>query len=185
MSQNYKTIYIGFSTSPAFYSKIISKFIGSRFTHVYLKYVSEKSGIEFYYEAQWKNHVNLIGPKLFHDENIIVEELPVLVTDEEFYKLLKQSVDLCGRPFGFWEILGHAAVKTCALFGKKIKNPLGKGRSNYVCSELVASLLIDCLDCKFEKSDLDLIDPKDVYDSVIQHQNCATQVKRRKNHKVG
>jgi hypothetical protein len=107
--------------------------------------------------------VNFVGSRRFEEKNTILREIEFDIEDKTYYDLLRFCVDEVGKPYGFKQILGIAWVLLFRCFGIKKKNPFAAGRGSYVCSELVASILIEFFGFRIMQ-DLDLITPKEVFE---------------------
>ena len=155
-------VIIGFSKARSPYS-ILSKAIrlveGTKFSHIYIRLPSLDIAEEVIYQASGLK-VNMECYKAFDHHAIIVEEYELEISDEALRKTWKFALQNAGISYGSKELVGFIWVKLCALFGKKVDNPFRDGRATYVCSELVAYILEDCLD--IETGDPENMTPKEM-----------------------
>lgn len=156
-----ETIYIGFSARKKwnFLSWFLQKCQRAAYSHVYVRFCSESLKRDLIYQAS-EMSVHFIGGDRFRDECDIIKEYPLLVSIEAKTKILQFAIDNAGRPYGWIELLGFGWVYLCRIFGRKVKNPLGDKNRSFICSELVANVLLE-LGYKIP-GDLDTIAPVDI-----------------------
>lgn len=160
-----RKVYIGFSTpknkNP--FPWLVRKIQGTEFSHVYLRLpTGRRLKQDLIYQAS-NTMVNFVGSKRFEDQNHIIKEIELDIESDTYYKLLQFCVNEAGKSYAFLQILGIGWVLFAGLFGAKVKNPFPQGGSSYVCSELVAAILIEFFGFRIMQ-DLDLITPKEVYE---------------------
>lgn len=158
-------IVIGFSKPKGEFkplSWLIRVFEGTPYSHVYISWHSEKLNRTLIYQASGAQ-VNFTSPTVFESINETVAEFELEVSDEAKLEVVRFAVDNAGVPYGCRQIVGMAISRIFRLFGAKVKNPFSDGRSTYVCSELVGTILEEKLG-KEIKEDLDVIGPKGIYD---------------------
>ena len=157
-------IIIGFSTHKKFsiLSSLIKCIEGTKFSHVYLKFESKSINRKLIYQASGLT-VNFCGNDIFYSKNKDIAQFVIPVTEEEKIKILQKCVDLCGKPYGIKELFGLGLVKICAIYGKKIKNPFQDRSRTYICSELIATILMTI---GFTFKDLDSVSPKDLFNKL-------------------
>lgn len=157
-----ESIVIGFSTHREFniLSWFIRKVLKTDFSHVYIKWYSERLNRWLIYQASGLK-VNFVGQPLFLEHNKPVAEFLISITEQQKTDMMATAIDLAGKPYGMKQLIGMGLVYLCKAFGKDIKNPFNDGSNTFVCSELAAVVLVK-LGMKLE--DLDSISPKDLYE---------------------
>lgn len=135
-------IIVGFSRPKKWkpFAWLIMKAYGIDYDHVYVKFRSEKFDRNIIYQAS-STMVNFMSDEIFEEENLIVDEFEVEITDENLVGMIQFAMDNAGRPYGVKEALGLGIVRIAELLGKTIKNPFKDGGSTYVCSALGAYIL--------------------------------------------
>lgn len=165
-----RKLYVGFSRPKSGFvpfSQAIRAVLGTTYSHVYVKFKSDSFNRVLIYQASHLA-VNFVGEDRFNDSAVTVAEFELDVSDETFKQTIQFAIDKAGVPYGMSQIFGILYVKALGLFGVKAKNPFPNGSGNYICSELVAQILKEIIGLKIEK-DLDLIDPKEVYELLKAH----------------
>ena len=133
----------------------------SSFSHAYIEFNSEFYQRNLIYQASGLS-VNFIGEDLFNSKEVTVKEFTIPISDEAKKQVVQFAIDHAGLPYNIGGVVGIGAVKFCALFGKRIKNPItGNG---YFCSELAAQILQDFEDASFSSQDIQKMTPTDLYD---------------------
>jgi hypothetical protein len=141
-------------------SSAIMKVDDVDFSHAYIKLWSEKYNRYLIYQASGLQ-VNFVNQEIFESHNVAVHEFEVEVSDETRTIVMQYAIDRCGMPYSIKELFGFLLVKINSCFGKTIKNPFGDGNRSYVCSELVAEIIRECLGKQLPK-DPDDMTPKDL-----------------------
>lgn len=156
-------IIIGFSKPKKFkpFAAAIMLGYGTPYDHVYIKFNSSFFSRELIYQAS-KTLVNFMGTGVFNDENLIVREYQLSISDHQMKDLIQFCIDNVGKPYSMKEALGLGLVRLCELFGKKIRNPFRGSNDTYVCSVLASYVLQFFTDNKLEKDFQDM-SPKDVW----------------------
>lgn len=131
------------------------------YSHSYIKIYSEKYDRYLIYQAS-STMVNFMNMETFNEEALVVHETQVEVSPEQRSKILRYSIDNCGKPYGVKEVFGMGWVRINQWFGKEIQNPFSDQDKTLVCSELTSIVLRDCLNIKLPK-DPDDMTPLDVY----------------------
>lgn len=170
-----RKIVVGFSKPKAGFvpfAEAIKKVLGSQFSHTYIKFKADSFNRVLIYQASG-TAVNFMAEERFLDHNTVVAEFDLEVSEEVFNKTLQFAIDQVGTPYGMSQIFGILYVKALGLFGLKAKNPFPNGSGNYVCSELVAQILKEIIGLKVD-IDLDLIDPKEVFELLQQNEISET-----------
>lgn len=157
------TIFIGFSKPKKFriFAELIKLVFATPYDHVYLKFNSNFFSRDLIYQAS-KLMVNFMGLKTFHEENEIIREFEVDLTDDQMKALIQFSIDNACKPYGISEALGLGYVRLAEICGRKVKNPFGGGTDNYVCSVLAAYILQNFTSHTYE-GDFQDMSPRDVW----------------------
>lgn len=152
-----KTIAIGFSRpkKTKILSWLIQKVQGTDYSHVYLKFTSEKLKRNLIYQASGLQ-VNFIGEQLFTEHCTVVKECKIDVCDDTYTKIMTFAVDRAGYPYSFKQLLNIAIYM---ITGKA--KTFTSGREAYVCSELAGEILKNILKIAIEKN-LDILTPEDI-----------------------
>lgn len=162
MAKKNKKLIIGFSTPKAWYAQpaswLIKKIEGCDYSHTYIKISSNNLEEDLYYHASGLS-VKFLGECLFKEQNNIVKEFEFDITDYRYYKTLDFAISQTGKPFSIPQLFGIGIVRMASILGKKIRNPFGK--KGYICTELVAHLLITVYGREITK-DFDSITLKDI-----------------------
>lgn len=152
-----KTITIGFSESKKFLPIgcwLIKKWMGTPYSHVYMKFRSESLDRTLIYEAVG-NGVRFMGDKVWQQQAKEVCSFDIQLSEENWKLLLQHCVDFAGTNYAYSQNLGIALAKVINLK----TNPFQSGQN---CSELVSEIL------KLEGYNIlcntNLITPKDIYD---------------------
>lgn len=154
---------IGFSRSKkkfAIFSWLIRLVDGTKYSHVYIKWYSNKLQREIIYQASG-TMVNFVGTSVFLEKNEIIKEYELEISDETSLKVKQFAMDKAGIKYGLKQVLGIGYVKLMYIFGKNVRNPFDDGSHTYVCSELVGEILKEKLNFGMD-IDLQTITPKDI-----------------------
>lgn len=156
-----KTVAIGFSRPKKWMplAWIIQKVQRTDYSHVYIKFTSDKYQRNLIYQASGLQ-VNFVGEAVFKDHCEIVKECVIQVSDETYTKMMTFAIDKAGYPYSIKQLF-NIVLYMCT--GKA--HILGTGRDSYVCSELAAEMLKSILNVPISE-DLDIITPKDVDNSL-------------------
>ena len=156
-----KTIAIGFSRPKKFMilSWFIRKIQHTDYSHVYIKFTSDKYKRNLIYQASGLQ-VNFVGEQVFADHCEVVKECQLQVSDEIYHKMMTFAIDKAGYPYSLKQLFN---IVIYTWTGKA--HVLGSGRSAYVCSELAGEMLKTILNVSISE-DLDIITPKDVDDAL-------------------
>ncbi len=153
-----KTVVVGFSRPKhcTLLSKLIMKLQGTNYSHVYLMFYSESLDRKLIYQASGLQ-VNFVGSQLFYEHHIAVKEFELSISDEAYKKALQFAVDKAGSPYSIKQLFRILWYSTTGHLTQ------GDGRQMYVCSELVAQMLLEDFGLDVNK-DLDLVTPKDLFE---------------------
>lgn len=158
-----KTIAIGFSRPKKFMilSWLIRKIQRTEYSHVYIKFQSDKYKRNLVYQASGLQ-VNFVGEEVFKDHCEIVKECSIQVSDEIYTKMMTFAIDRAGYPYSIEQLFN---IVIYMITGKA--RTFSDGRSGYVCSELVGEMLRTILGVLIKK-DLDIVTPKDIYNALTE-----------------
>lgn len=144
-----RTIYVGFSSPKSWKigSASIKAWIKKPYSHVFVAWKSDYFSRVLVYHAAHGN-VHFLSLDRLLQENVIVRLFKLEVSEEQYAKLVTKCIDLAGEQYGYSELLKIIVKDLCDSVGiqcKIIKNDRG-----YICSELLAELLLD-LGAAFER----------------------------------
>lgn len=152
---------VGFSKAKsrtAFVSHLIRLFQKTPFSHTYLTFYSQKYDRWLVYQAS-KTAVNFMEYNHFLENNIIVDEFNIPITEEQHKSAITYAIDTVGRPYSLKALIGFAFE----LFGYKPKWLLDNGEKAFICSELVVRTLeVSDIITYFENPDY--VTPKELYE---------------------
>lgn len=159
-----ETIVVGFSAPKKWkiFAWMIQTLYGTPYDHVYVRIHSDTYERDIIYQAS-KTMINFMGTTVFESDNVIYKEFSLEISLENKKAMMQFAIDNAGKPYSWKEALGLGIVKICALFGKKIENPLKEQNTEYVCSTLAAYILKNYLDENLPE-DFEDCGPKDIYD---------------------
>lgn len=160
---------IGFSKPKNHPFPIISWLIrlfegGTKYSHVYVRWYSLGAQVDVCYEASG-NQVHFLGKKVFDKKVEPIYEYELKINRDAYKKLLKFCMTNAGVNYGAKQIIGIAWQRINKLFGREVKNPFADGTNSWICSELVASILIDVVGLELSDDishQLDSASPKDI-----------------------
>jgi len=161
-----KLITVGFSTPKhsTVFSKLIRFFINKPYSHVYIKYYSDKYDRFLIYQSSGLK-VNFCNINNFYRNNIVINEYIFKITEEQYVKIFQDSIDLVGESYGLKEVFGLGIVQLFNLFGKSINNPINE-KAKWFCSELIGRLLLTIGFITQEEFNLNNLTPKDIEDII-------------------
>lgn len=111
--------------------------------------------------------VNFMSPTIFEQNNKIIQEFTLNITDENHKSMVCFAMDNAGKPYGIKECFGLAWVRINKIFGKNIKNPFASNGATYVCCQMADAIIQQFADVQVPY-DLGSIDPKELYDFLSQ-----------------
>ena len=156
---------IGFSKSKkkfALYSWLIRFVEGTEFSHAYIRWYSNSLERDVIYQASG-TMVNFCGRGVFDEHHQVVDEFEVELSAEVKKKVIQYAMDNAGVPYGLKPALGMGWVRFMKILGYEVPNPFRDGKKTYVCSELVADILVEVLGHDLDH-DLDDVGPRILYD---------------------
>jgi len=148
-------ITIGFSKSKKklpIGSWLIRAYLGTSYSHVYLKFYSESLNRTLIYEAVGSG-VRFIGSKAWGEHAEEVKSYTIEIKKCNQVRLLQYCVDNAGLDYGYGQNVGIVIADVCNLD----KNPFAKGLN---CSEVLGDIL-KLEGYKVEK-DANLLTPLDI-----------------------
>jgi hypothetical protein len=137
-------------------SRLIRLVEGTKYSHVRLHWINSV-GADIVYEAggtsvKFKGKLAQIAKPVE-----IIDSYQVEINKDRYKKLVKLCMENAGIEYGFLQLVGILLVR---IFNLKY-NPLSRGRSSQVCSEIVGVFLQDILGIGKELN-LDIAGPKDI-----------------------
>lgn len=139
-------------------AEIIKWWMGTEFSHVYLKLYSPYTDLWLIYHAS-HGMVHLREASNFYKENLPVAEFEMEIEPIRLRNTIKIAQQLCGQPYGY---LGLVKL----VLRKKFKIS-GDGDRSFHCSELIARLFPELTEyCKLSN---DFIEPVHLY-NVLKEQ---------------
>jgi hypothetical protein len=159
-------IYIGFSKPKDVKFPILSwmiQWVEKRpYSHTYLKWYDPWIDQYVIYEARGTT-VHLISEHKFLEQCEVVKEFRLEFNDENVKKqIIRRAFDNIEAKYAIMQLVGLGIVKLFKNFGRIIANPFSSGGHSYICSEVVADILINVLHVQVEQ-DIDSISPSDIY----------------------
>jgi hypothetical protein len=151
-----KKVVIGFSKSTKKYaigSLLIRSYMGTPYSHVYIKFYSSTFDRELIYEAVGSG-VRFIGIDRWKQHAVEVDSFEIELCDESYKRLMQYCIDNSGVEYGFFQNLGIIWANICKL----AKNPVDDGEN---CSEIIGEIL--ALQGYTINKDFNLLTPKDIW----------------------
>jgi hypothetical protein len=161
-------ISIGFSTPKKFhiFPWLIKKVEGTHFSHTYVRIKSESLERDLIYQASGLK-VNFDNKQNFENINEIIEEHEIEVSKETYKKILQFAIDHVGISYSLKQCIGLLWIRTMRQLGKRVPNPIRDGKNGEICTELMASLIEECLGIDL-KEEPDSIGLRELYSYVKQ-----------------
>lgn len=140
-------------------SRILCWAMRKKFSHTFFMF-KEKMYSDRTVQQSTGHGVASMSETRFLQDNIIVQEFPVAISEALFDEILQECHKYAGCNYGYLQNLGVAIVRLAAKLGIKInKNPLDDGMN---CSEWMCYIL-DEIYGKWTTKDPNLVGPDDVY----------------------
>ena len=135
-------------------SELIQLWQGTNYSHVYARWYLSTQEREIVFQAS-HGLVHQVSLENFIKDNIIIKEFLLDLSDEQFKKFSQKCIDLSGVPYSIMELL--------QIFISDVSNGKIKftDQPGYICSELMAELLEDFFNAKFDKPNF-LVRPDDI-----------------------
>lgn len=136
-------VIIGFSRTKkggiaGLFSRVITRFEGVPFSHVYVRWYSETADRGLVYQASGTK-VNFVGLDRFMGHSQVFEEYEFTMAGEKKPDLLRFCIDVAGEDYGISQAFGIGLMRLAKWwFGKRISNPFRHGE---ICSEIGAKVL--------------------------------------------
>jgi hypothetical protein len=159
-----KTITIGFSKSKKKFpigSWLIRAYMGTPYSHVYLRFYSKSLDRTLIYEAVGGG-VRFIGAKQWEKHAVEVDSFDIELINGNYISLLQYCVDHTGVEYGIAQNLG---VPLASIFNLET-NPFQSGTN---CSEEIYKILV--LSGYPNTKKKDLVTPKDIHRMLSESQN--------------
>lgn len=102
------------------------------YSHAYVKYIDELTGDVMIFQAS-HGDVNVISGCRFLENNIILEEYEMEVSEEIYLNIRKKMNSLLGLSYSFLQILNITVQK---IFKSKDIKLVINGNKQFICSEL-------------------------------------------------
>jgi hypothetical protein len=150
---------IGFSRPKSWlvpFSWIIRLVTWSPVSHAYVRYYDSYANTWVIFQASGLV-INMVSQEMFLTKDEVYAEFEIPISEDMKQKIVQNSINKCGTPYGIWQIFGFAWILFMRLFGKSVKNPFYSS-SSYFCSELVGDILIEVGDKNIDPS---AMTPKD------------------------
>ena len=131
-------------------------------SHVQIMWYNQHHKEWMIYEASGTT-VHFVGR--FKQEEIpwnIAHSFKITVSGLAAWKTVKWCIAHAGLKYDIKGVIGFLPVKFMSLFGKKIKNPWGKGEAEQFCSEMVGFIMRDVWGFKINE-DLNVAGPKVIF----------------------
>lgn len=160
-----KYLVIGFSYPKEFKlgAKAISIWMNAPYSHVYLRFKNEDTGISIVYHAA-HGMVHFIEYENFKATNNVIKEYPIKISEIHYKETSNECIKLAGIPYGYSELIKIFIRDITYNLGQEIQI---KDSPGYICSELVGKLCIDRLGLKFDKPK-HLLTPRDIDNALAQ-----------------
>lgn len=151
-----KTITIGFSKSKkkcAFGSALIRWYLGTPYSHVYVKFEARAYERTLIYEAVGAG-VRFVGSNVWSQSHEEVDSFEIQISDENYKKIMQFCIDNSGLEYGFFQNIGILIADAL----KMKDNPFTSGEN---CSEAIGEVL--ALEGYKVDKDFNLLTPKDIH----------------------
>jgi hypothetical protein len=158
--------YVGFSSpkKKKIGAELIKWWTGSPYSHVYIRFESSAPDVPstMYHAAH--GMVHFLTKERFEKQNTIVVEYPFDVTSEQRKHVLIKCMNISGERYGYTELIKIFILDLAKKISwDKLEFHNSKG---YICSELVAEILEDLYQIKWDKPKYTLY-PKDIEKAII------------------
>ena len=154
-----RNVIIGFSSPNTWKigAEAIKWWIDAPYSHCYIRYVDDQNR-DIVFEAAHGN-VHPILYTNFVTHTVIIKEVSLEFTDEEYQRLRDFYYNEMGEPYAYMDLFIVFAYDICKKFGIKVQDGNIPG---YICSQLAATMLAEIKGYKFDKP-LNLIKPDDLF----------------------
>lgn len=128
-----KMIYIGFSSSNDWLSKLIRVFTRGKVSHAFLAYDDPVIGCKMVMEAQWDGfHLKKLSKSPSSSGEMIL-----IQPKHDISQLPKICSDWLGDPYDYSGFLGAIPVMISRFYNKKSKNMISDAKAKF-CSEAIS-----------------------------------------------
>lgn len=151
-----RTVTIGWSKSKkrfAIGSRLICWYMGTPYSHVYMKFEAKTFERTLVYEAIGKG-VRFVGFNNWNKDHQEVDSKEIQISDENYKKIMQFCIDNSGAEYGFMQNIGILLANLC----KSHRNEFTSGEN---CSEAIGEIL--ALEGYIIDKDLNLLTPKDIF----------------------
>lgn len=154
-------IIIGSSRNDKIGSRLLQWWMGTNYSHVYARWTLNSQELDIVYQAS-HGMVHYCELNKFTKDNIIVNEFILELSPEQFKKFSRKCILLSGDKYSKLQLL---QIFLRDLFGGALQFPDQPG---YICSELMAELIEDLFNLKFDKP-RHMVTPKDIVEFLVKH----------------
>lgn len=137
-------IIIGCSRNNKIGSKLLQWWMGCNYSHVYARWYLTSQDRNIVYQSS-HGMVHFQEFTNFSNENIIIQEYELNLNDSQFISFSQKCIDLCGEKYSILELI---QIFLMDISDNKLDF---KDQPGYICSELIAELLEDFFQVKFDK----------------------------------
>lgn len=131
-------------------------------SHVQLFWNSSKYGQPLIYEASGMI-LHFVGEEYLKEDHWKISHVfNVTVPIDVYHETVKWCLKNAGLKYDLKAVIGFLWVKINKLFGRNIKNPLGKGEHEQFCSEMLVYILRHVWGMDY-KGDANIAGPKAVF----------------------
>ncbi|RLG45232.1 MAG: hypothetical protein DRN81_02310 [Thermoproteota archaeon] len=159
-----KKLYVGFSKPKTMKFPLVSWIImwieKTDYSHTYFRWIDTDNNVDLILEA-YGTSVHIVTYENFLKKANIVKEFEIKTNTNNWQLAVNFAINLTGYSYGWGQLFGLAWVKLAKLFDRTIKNPLGDGVTEQICTETVG-MVMATLGYTFEK-DFDVLGLKDIY----------------------
>ena len=136
-------------------SEVIQLWMGTDYSHVYVRWYLDDQEREIVYQAS-HGSVHYQSLNNFTKDNVIVKEFVLDISCQQFKNMSQKCIDLAGQSYSILEL---AQIFVSGFTSAKFADQQG-----YICSELIGELLVD-LGYNFNKPNY-LLTPKDIIETL-------------------
>ena len=143
INQSKHRIVIGFSRRNSLFSLLIRLVTWSKVSHTYIQLYSPRASRYLIYEAT-PSGTKFTNLDHFVSKHEVVWEKGLTITDEQYKSIMQFCIDNLDRKYDWRDVFWIFINKVKGLFTERMVGPTTVVNS-YICSELVARILTDCL----------------------------------------
>jgi hypothetical protein len=160
-------IYVGFSTSSAWYSRVIRAATGAKCSHVFL--ITDVLGVRLVLEEGTFGYSTRTLDNMIASGSNVVQILTPLVPLD---LAVKHSFDWLGQRYDYVGLLGMAWVMIMRAMRHRVSNPLASPHAAF-CSEEVTNVLRFAKHPNVDQLDPPSTDPEDLRRALV-NAGCLT-----------